>query len=316
MGTSVTEKQVSTVKRLTKNITLALDADVAGEEAMLRGVDYENMLSAEVKVIILPSEKDPDDVIKEDTATWQKLVKEAIPVVDYIFNMVTAKLDLTTARDKSLARDRLLPIIAEIKDVVRQAHYLQKLARLINVSERTLEVDLKRFKTGQARQSVQKQGRETATSSTRSLLSSPLEDYCLALLLQHPELKDKGEELLPEYFENSENREIFIAWQQTNDLTAAKDMLDTAIHEHFDSLITKSLPANQIEPKYTDCLLRLREKHLRSLEAMRAEIFAVAVESGGAGADLARLKEEGIEPSIQLGKVFTQKHRRGQEQRR
>ncbi len=316
MGTSVTEKQVSNLKRLTKNIILGLDADVAGEEAMLRGVDYENMLGAEVKVILLPGGKDPDDVIKEDATTWQKLVKEAMPVVDYIFDMVTAKLDLTTARDKSLARDSLLPIITKMKDMIRQAHYLQKLARLINVSERTLEADLRRFKTSQARQGAQKQEREMATSSTHSTPSSPLEDYCLALLLQHPELKGNGEELLPEYFENSENREIFIAWQQTNDPTAAKDMLDTAIHEHFDSLINKSLPVNQIETKYTDCALRLREKHLRSLEAMRAEIFAVAVESGGAGADLARLKEEGIEPSVQLGKVFTQKHRRGQEQRR
>ncbi|GAH91462.1 unnamed protein product, partial [marine sediment metagenome] len=40
MGTSVTERQVNTLKRLTKNITLALDADAAGEEAMLRGVEF------------------------------------------------------------------------------------------------------------------------------------------------------------------------------------------------------------------------------------------------------------------------------------
>jgi len=65
MGTSVTEKQVGTLKRLTRNLVLALDADAAGEEAMLRGVRYENTLDTEVKVIILPEGKDPDDVIKE-----------------------------------------------------------------------------------------------------------------------------------------------------------------------------------------------------------------------------------------------------------
>ena len=81
MGTSVTERQVSTLKRLTKNMTLALDADAAGEEASLRCVSYENALDAEVKVIILPKGRDPDDVIKQDTQTWQHLLNEALPVV-------------------------------------------------------------------------------------------------------------------------------------------------------------------------------------------------------------------------------------------
>ena len=90
---------------------------------MLRGVDFENTLDAEVKVVILPRGKDPDDVIKEDAEAWQQLLAEALPVVDYTFNMVASGLDLTTAKGKSLAVDKLLPIIAEIKDPIRQAHY-------------------------------------------------------------------------------------------------------------------------------------------------------------------------------------------------
>jgi len=129
MGTSVTEKQVGVLKKLTKNIALALDADAAGEEAMLRSVGYENILDAEVKVIILPRGKDPDNVIKEDAKVWHQLLEEALPVIDYTFNMVTSELDLTTAKDKSLAVEKLLPIIAEIKDTVRQAHYLQNSSR-------------------------------------------------------------------------------------------------------------------------------------------------------------------------------------------
>jgi len=116
MGTSVTEKQVSALKRLTRNMILALDADAAGDEASLRGIAFENILEAEVRITILPRGKDPDDVIKEDAKTWQQLLDKALPVVDYTFNMVTAELDLATARGKSLAADRLLPIIAEIKN--------------------------------------------------------------------------------------------------------------------------------------------------------------------------------------------------------
>jgi len=307
IGTSFTEKQVSALKRLTKNITLALDADAAGEEAMLRGVGFENTLGAEVKVVILPRGKDPDDVIKEDTQAWQKLLEEALPVVDYTFNMVTSTLDLSTAKDKSLARDKLLPIIVEIKDIVRKAHYMQKLARLIKVSERSLEADLARIKSSRARYQAKEPKPEAVTHALHSLVSSPLEEYCLALLLQHPELKDSSQDLSPEYFENSENREIFIAWQKTNDLLSLKEELDITIHEHLDSLINKGLLNTQVEQKYNNCVLRLREEFLRSLETKRAEVLALEAESGGTAAELAKLEEQGIGVSVQLGEVFAQR---------
>ncbi len=316
MGTAVNEKQVSTLKRLTKNIALALDADVAGEEAMLRGVSYENTLDAEVKVIILPGGKDPDDVIKQDTKTWQELVEEALPVIDYTFNMATAELDLTTARGKSLAVDKLLPIIAEIKDTVRQAHYLQKLARLVKVSERSIEAALRKIKPSQGRRWAKEPSQESVTHALQPLLSSPVEEYCLALMLQHPELKDSCQGLSAEYFENSENHEIFIAWQQASDLPSLKAELDTTIWEHLDSLITKDLPpASETERKYsfTDCILRLREKFLRSLEIKKGAVLALEAELGGTAAELAKLQEQGIEVSIQLGEVFAQKGRRRSE---
>ena len=316
MGTSVTEKQINTLKRLSKDMIFALDADAAGEEATLRGVGYENTLDAEVKVIILPKGKDPDDVIKEDAKIWQNLLEEALPIVDYTFNMVTSELDLNTAKGKSLAVDKLLPIIAEMKDTVRQAHYLQKLARLVKVSEHSLEAAVGRIKPSQSRGYVKKAKPKAIAQALHPLLSSPIEEYCLALLLQHPELKARSEGLLPEYFENSENREIFTAWQQANDPSSLKDGLDSAIREHLDSLITKSLPANQIEEKYDNCVLRLREEYLKGLERKREAVFALEVETGGSGADLTKLKEEGIEPSIQLREVFSQKAGGGREQRR
>jgi len=316
MGTSITEKQVGTLKRLTKNMALALDADAAGEDATLRAIDYENTLEAEVKVIILPGGKDPDGVIKEGAKIWRNLLGEALPIVDYTFNVVTSELDLNTANGKSLAVDRLLPIIAEMKDTVRRAHYLQKLARLADISLRELEAVLRRMRPSQGRRRAKEPSQARVTQALHPLLSSPVEEYCLALLLQHPEFKGRNEGLSPEYFENSENREIFTVWQQANGPSSLKDGLDSAIWEHLDSLITRSLPANQIEQKYANCILRLREKFLRGLEVKRAGVLALEAESGGTAAELAKLEEQGIEVSVQLGEVFTQKSRGSQEQRR
>ena len=121
MGTAVTEKQVNIIKRLARNVNLvlALDADEAGKEAMLRGVGYENILDAEVKVVLLPEGKDPDDVIKEDAKVWQGLLEKAIPIIDYHFNKVAAAVDLTTATGKDIAAKDLLSIIDKIKNYIR-----------------------------------------------------------------------------------------------------------------------------------------------------------------------------------------------------
>jgi len=304
MGTSVTEKQVSTIKRLTSNITLALDADVAGEEAMLRCVGYENSLDSEVTVIILPEGKDPDDVIKQDAMSWQRLVEQALPVIDYTFDMVTSKLDLTTAKDKSLAIDKLLPILAGMKDTVRQGYYLERLARLVNQSQRRVEAALSRIKPD--RRAMEPKP-EAMARALRPLRSNPLEENCLALILQHPELKAHCQGLLPEYFEDTQNREIFIVFKQADDVSSVKEKLDSALYDYFDSLTGKSLLATQLEQRCAEYVLRLQEKFLRSLETKRQEALALAAESGGPTAELAKLQEQGIEISVQLRKVFAQK---------
>jgi len=272
MGTSVTEMQINILKKLTRNLVLALDADTAGEEAMLRGIAYENILNAEVRVIILPEGQDPDDVIQKDAKVWQDYVNKATPLVDYTFEKATNGLDLTTAKGKSLAAERLLPIVAEIKDPVRQAHYLVKLARLAAVTERTLEAALGRIKPPPSRRKMP-EPKPTPERTLHQLSSNPREEYCLALLLQYPELKSRQAGLVPEYFESSENREILAAWQEAAEPASLKERLDPAIHEHLDAIIGRSLPAtkNNYEQRYTDCVMELQKKYLRGLAARKAE---------------------------------------------
>ena len=308
MGTAITDKQVNILKRLTGNLALALDADSAGEEAMLRCITYENILDAELKVILLPEGKDPDEVIKENAGVWQSLVEKAIPVLDYTFDIVAAKLDLSTASGKSLATRRLLPNIAEIKDTIRQGHYLQKLSSLTKISGHNLEGELRKTKSGRDKQPS---NRGIPVPVSRSIFSSSREEYCLALLLRHPELKEQSECPLPEYFDNSENREIFLALQQVNDLDSAKDKLDTAIWDHLEAIANKDIPEGRIEQKYIDCILSLRKKFLQNLEIKRSEVLLSEREMGGTVAELAKQEEQGTEIKTKLLEAFIHKSSRG-----
>ena len=303
MGTSVTERQVTILKRLTRNIVLALDADAAGTEAMLRCVDYENILDAEIRVILLPEGKDPDDFIRENADQWPALVDAAAPAIDYAFDRTLAGLDLSKAADKSRASKELLPVISRIGDPVRRDHYLSKLANSAGIRYNVLEAALRGQTSPQAsRQS----SRKAASTPQAPLLSSPREEYCLSLLLQHPELKEGDDPNLPEYFQNSQNREIFLRWRQTFDLALLAEGIDPALREQVDSLASRDLLDNQIDKKLADCVLLLREEHLRRLKTKQAEVLA---EAGGAGADIARLEEDGIETNTDLKEVFTRRAR-------
>ncbi len=312
MGTSITDKQVILLKKLTinVNVVLALDADTAGEEAALRGITFENNLGAEVKVAILPQGKDPDEVIRQPTDRWQRLINEAIPVMDYTFKRVTDGLDLTTARGKSQIVDRLLPLIIQIKDVVRQAHYMQKLARLAEISLSKLEMIIESNRSKYPAPQFRPTNRTYDTANThKSLFANPREEYCLALLLQHPELKSVSDSIMPEYFENTENREIFNNYRSASDISVIKDKLDITIWEHLDSLITRKLISDKVEERLSDCISRLQEEYLRRLERKRAVVFASEEASDGSPAVLKRLIKQDIDVSSQLRDIFSQRSR-------
>lgn len=300
MGVAITERQINQIKKLTRNIALALDPDAAGEEAAMRCIDYENTMDAEVKVISLPGGKDPDEVIKDDAQQWQALVNRAKPVIEYTINASASKLNLETTQGKTEAARRLLPIIAAVKNFTRQDSYLVRLSELTGIARRNLEAAL--IQTKPERQT--KITRENALKrATHSLNSRPVEEFLLALLLQNPELKINSQELLADYFENSENRVILVKWKEFGDATLIHDSLDPLIKEHFDMLLKKNIPPDYIDEKYHQALLRLREDFIRSAERRKAQAFELEAARGS----VFDIQEKGIDDSIKLRDIFYQK---------
>jgi DNA primase len=334
MGTAMTDKQLAILKNLTKNLILALDADTAGEEAISRSgemidkmlpvppsfygwVKYEDAHNAEVKILVLPRDKDPDDIIKEADSQWQKLIIDAKPMIDFILETAIAKVDLASARDKSLAVEKLLPLLSEMKDPLRQAHYVERLAKLLKFDERVLVDALRRFSIIERKRRTTKNMKAYTPIVPAIISSSPLEQYCLALLLQFPELKAESAGISPDYFENSENRELFVKWQQSDDVASLENSLDSVLQEYLQSLLAKTLSPPFLKENeaarretFNDCVNLLRKNMLKNLEVKKQELF-IEAQMGGIEAHLAKVDEQGIEVSKQLKDVFTkQKHRR------
>ena len=92
MGTAMTEAQIRRLTpRFARKIVLALDADEAGQSATRRSLevarqtlqrDFAGKLSVDVRILQVPSGKDPDDFLRESPQEWGALVDSAQDVAD------------------------------------------------------------------------------------------------------------------------------------------------------------------------------------------------------------------------------------------
>src|SRR6266516_4263727 len=191
IGSAITEKHIVQLKKLTKQVTLALDPDAAGAAATEHGIEealktfdrtvvpvplaeisggkstngrkhheprgmirLEEQVDAEINVLQLPSGEDPDEVILHNPAVWAYAVAHPLPLVDYYFSVKTAGLNLREPTGKTEAAKRLLPIIGMISDRIKRDAYMRKLATMISMDERILYDELQRVLRGQKTNAV------------------------------------------------------------------------------------------------------------------------------------------------------------------
>jgi DNA primase len=282
MGTALSERQVRLLKRFSRDVVLALDADTAGQEATLRAVEYQDILGRDIRVIILPEGRDPDQAIRSDPEAWPALLEDAQPLLDYKFEAVSSALDLSQPRQRSQAVDELLPLVAAIGDKIVQAHYLQRLARLAQVRESALHQMLIRQGRKQGR------SREAAAEGEDVAEVRPLrdmrEEHCLQLLLRYPELRNEGLALSLDLFWQTENRELLQLWQRAVDLEELAQLIPSELKEHLQRLSGAPLPPFPPElalERLRGSIGSLKKREVRQAKELTGAALAAREEEGG-----------------------------------
>jgi len=226
MGTALTEHQLRLLKRYTRRIVLALDADAAGDKATLRGLQiarqtldresdpvfdargllgHEARLKADIRVTTLPEGLDPDDIVNQDPGEWQRILENAQPIVIHVMRTLAQGRDVEDAKTKSEIAAQVLPLIEDVPSPIERETYRQRLARLLQVDERAL------ISEGGQRASRRRTSRRAATQETVKLRESPavrisdplesrlvLEAHCLGILLRRPDLVYRVDRALQE----------------------------------------------------------------------------------------------------------------------
>jgi DNA primase len=302
MGTALTEAQLRLLKRYTQHFILALDSDVAGDQATLRGLDvarrvmdrevvpvptprglirFEDQLAADIRILSLPAGRDPDEVINESPARWAQLMANAKPVMDYYFGALTADLDLTRAWGKSETVRRLGPLVNELGDRVQRTHYLQQLARMVQTDESALLREIVGL-AGPPKRRRAAPPREAPDASEAAQFM--LDEHCLSYLLHLPELLAVADEALQACGEQPlqaadlskpQDRAILDAWREWLAAGGAPqargafyDTLDDELQARIDTLIRPRrqeppVSADLLENKVLDAIAALRLRNLQ-----------------------------------------------------
>jgi DNA primase len=233
MGTALTEGQLKELGRLTRRVFLCFDADAAGEEATLRGMELALRQGFDVRVVALPKGKDPAD----DPTGFEERLGAAEP---YAVHRV--RLELDRARDKQHA-------------------YLQVQDILNGIPESPERHDAWRLANDRLGLTVQLRA---AGSAATGAAASPrlidagerLEREALAGCVAHPDLVRLLAEMSSDHFDSDVHRRL-------REHLVEEGEADADLVPLLAELDARAAADAIDEPTGKELLLRLRERKLR-----------------------------------------------------
>ncbi len=183
-GTALTAGQLKLIKRYTKNIALAFDQDTAGMEATKRAIELAKATELNVKIIIIPNGKDPDECIKASKEEWLNAVKNGVSVMDFYFDHALKLNDKNTLEGKKAIVNFLLPIIKIFPSKMEQNEHLKHLAFELKTEIEYLWEDMKRMKSPTHNDTFKK---DIEAPKPQEKTSFSREEFLLGFILRAPE---------------------------------------------------------------------------------------------------------------------------------
>ena len=277
-GTALTIDHIKLIKRYTNNVVLAFDGDAAGSRAVFRSITLGWQEELNLKILLLTKDKDPADIIQEDSKKWRQAIKDSVPVMDYYFQRIIAGVDLNRSDHKKIAIEKLLPIIKFLKSNIEQAHYLKLLSDKLQVPLELLQSNLEKTESF-----VQNKTYETAKEENDvKTRAYSLHEQLLSLVFYNNKYLDKIiADIEPEVVEETLRplyRKVIIYYtkhQNLEDFTNFAE-LDNEDKEQWIKLSLlgeenyANMTANELDNTWQNLIFHLKN---RSLQDQRQELI-------------------------------------------
>jgi DNA primase len=139
MGTALTEDQVAELSRAAGTVILAFDADSSGQEAMLRVQRAAQGRGIDLKVVRLPDDKDPSDLLQEEGAgPFEDRLGKATSFLEFQVRTVVDRADLSSPAGKDRAIAELAPVFAGVEASAERDEQLRRVADRLGLTEHLL----------------------------------------------------------------------------------------------------------------------------------------------------------------------------------
>jgi len=270
-GTALTSLQLKILSRYSKNLTLCFDMDIAGEAATKKGIDIAQVQGFNIKIVSLPNEKDPADVIKENPEKWLDLIKESKEIINFYFDKCFLQFNPRKVEDKKKIAEILLPLISRIQNKIEQGYWVQKLANAINTNEEVVWEEIKRITNtyqfpANSTNNVSEIGDSfTKVSEQKKDQQRQIEERLLMMLLQVPEEIKKDDSIK---FSFPEGQMIFDALKEKKKIPKELEEFVAELELQFEIEKEKD-PTIDIKKEIEFCVLRLkdlsREKRMKKI---------------------------------------------------
>lgn len=149
LGTALTSQQIDLVKRYADEVLVAFDSDTAGKIATLRSLNMIKKAVRKVRIISLPLNSDPADVLlKEGKNYFSNLLDKALPLIDYKLKVLTEQYNASTSAGKISIIRELFPDLSSVTSEVELQTEVKKIAEKLDLAEESILNDLNRYKKG------------------------------------------------------------------------------------------------------------------------------------------------------------------------
>ncbi|NLK24755.1 MAG: DNA primase [Clostridiales bacterium] len=156
LGTALTVNQARLIKRYADKVVISYDADIAGQKATLRGLDILKDAGLDVRVLLIPQGKDPDEFVRlNGKEAFLKLVYSAISLIEYRLKRAAEGIDFNNNEMVIKYVKRTAEIFANV-DSVEKDIYIKKIAEDTGLREQSIYDLINKVNISKENQNVNK----------------------------------------------------------------------------------------------------------------------------------------------------------------
>lgn len=284
-GTALTEPQLKALSRFTGDIRLCFDADKAGVAATERAIPIASRVKVSLSIIDVPSGKDPDDLIRQDPKLWQAAIGKNQYALDWLMMRYQKVLDIESAQGKREFSDIMLPVVRGLSDDVERDHYLNAIAKVIDVSREALEQKLQKTADPSPPTRLRRTKITPQQQDKDAIESKKVQDNFLSLMLMRPTLREFLSITTADMLYNDEGRTLlkFLKAHPDFDGKDGKPVQNIADYVKIQALLYEELyqglELNELHYEAARLQARLIEQFVKTQKAKLAGALETADEA-------------------------------------